>query len=59
MAFDETSIRAAVVEDAAAIAEVHVASWKTTYKRIFPDSVLEGLSVSDRAHFWVPQLGTD
>ena len=36
MMFDERTIRPAVVEDASAIAQVHVESWKTTYKGIFP-----------------------
>src|SRR3989442_5790865 len=45
MMFDERTIRPAVVEDAPAIAQVHVESWKTTYKGIFPESLLDGLSV--------------
>ena len=52
MLFDERSIRPAVVEDAAAIAEVHVESWRTTYKGIFPQSLLDQLSVSDRTRYW-------
>ena len=52
MLFDERSIRPAVVEDAPAIARVHVESWRTTYKGIFPENVLDGLSVSDRTRFW-------
>lgn len=52
MLFDERSIRTAVVEDAPAIAEVHVESWRTTYKGILPQSLLDRLSVSDRARFW-------
>jgi len=35
-----------------AIAQVHVESWKTTYKGIFPESLLDRLSVSDRTRFW-------
>jgi GNAT superfamily N-acetyltransferase len=50
--FDERTIRPAVVEDAPAIALVHVGSWKTTYKGIFPESVLDRLSVADRTRFW-------
>ena len=52
MMFHERTIRPAVVEDAAAIAQVHVESWKTTYKGIFPESLLDRLSVSDRTSFW-------
>ena len=52
MMFDERTIRPAVVEDAPAIAQVHVESWKTTYKGIFPESLLDRLSVSDRTRSW-------
>jgi GNAT superfamily N-acetyltransferase len=41
-----------MVEDAPAIARVHVESWRTTYEGIFPDSLLDGLSVSDRTARW-------
>lgn len=33
-------IRIATIEDAYAIAKVHVDSWKTTYKGIIPDHFL-------------------
>jgi GNAT superfamily N-acetyltransferase len=48
----ERTVRPAVVEDAPAIAQVHVDSWRTTYKGIFPESLLDGLSVSDRTRSW-------
>lgn len=37
-------IRKAAVEDAAAIAKVHVDSWRTTYKGIMPSDYLNSLS---------------
>jgi GNAT superfamily N-acetyltransferase len=46
------TIRPAVVEDAPAIARVHVESWRTTYKGIFPEGLLDQLSVLDRTRFW-------
>lgn len=49
---DERSIRPAVVEDAHAIARVHVESSRTTYKGIFPETLLDRLSVSDRTRLW-------
>jgi len=52
MMFDERTIRPAAVEDAPAIAQVHVESSKTTYKGIFPESLLDRLSISDRTRFW-------
>jgi hypothetical protein len=38
----------AQLSDARAIAEVHVASWKTTYRGIVDDAFLDQLSVHDR-----------
>src|ERR1700733_9854419 len=46
------SIRPAVINDALAIAEVHVESWKSTYRGIFPDALLDGLSVEKRDASW-------
>ena len=45
-------IRAAQPPDAAAIATVHVDSWRTTYKDIVPDDVLAALSYEQRTHMW-------
>jgi GNAT superfamily N-acetyltransferase len=56
MSYGEANVRPAVVTDARAIAEVHVASWKTTYKGIFPDHVLDGLSVNERERLWKETL---
>ena len=52
IAFDESRIRPATVNDARQIAEVHVAAWKTTYQQIFPASVLGALSVDQRETSW-------
>jgi len=52
MPFGESNIRPATVNDARGIAEVHVASWKTTYRDIVPASVLEALSVDKREAGW-------
>lgn len=45
-------IRTATVQDAAAIANVHVESWRTTYKGIVPDDFLARLSSTQRKQFW-------
>ena len=45
-------IRIATVHDAAAIAKVHVESWRTTYKGIVPDDFLAHLSYEQREQFW-------
>ena len=50
------TIRRARVEDAQAIAEVHVASWRTTYKGIMSEEELANLSVERRQLMWEHQL---
>ncbi|WP_246939249.1 GNAT family N-acetyltransferase [Bacillus pinisoli] len=45
-------IRPALVEDANAIAKVHVDSWRTTYKDIVSQSYLDELSVEAREKLW-------
>jgi len=44
------TVRPARPEDAAAIGAVHVASWRSTYAGILPDSYLARLSVVRQAH---------
>jgi GNAT superfamily N-acetyltransferase len=53
------NIRAAAIHDARAIAEVHVESWKSTYRGIFPDQLLDGLSVEARECGWRDLLAGD
>ena len=45
-------IRPAKVEDAPAIARVHVASWQSTYRGMLPDEFLASLSESGYAERW-------
>jgi len=49
-------IRPATPEDARAIAEVHVASWRWAYRDILPADVLDDLSVDARADMWASVL---
>ena len=49
-------IRSATKSDAVQIAEVHVNSWRTTYKGVVPDSYLDHLSVTKRILSWGKQL---
>jgi ribosomal protein S18 acetylase RimI-like enzyme len=44
--------RPAVLTDAAAIAAVHVASWRTTYRGLIPDDYLARLSEADYEERW-------
>jgi len=46
------SIRHARVEDAEAIAAVHVAAWRESYTGLVPAEMLASLSVDERADRW-------
>ena len=50
------TVRRATVADADAIAEVHVASWQSGYHGLLPATLLQGLSVADRAARWRKNL---
>jgi len=41
-------VRTARIEDAHAIAHVHVTAWQTSYRGIVPDDLLDGLSEEQR-----------
>jgi ribosomal protein S18 acetylase RimI-like enzyme len=45
-------IRPAVIGDAPAIARVHVASWRSTYKTLLPGDFLDALSEAGYADRW-------
>ncbi len=49
-------VRRATPEDASAIARVHVDSWRTTYRGIVPDDVLDDLSYERYEEHWDRQL---
>ena len=51
-------IRVANVPDAAAIAKVHVDSWRTTYTGIVPDEYLAQLSYEKQGQGWRDILST-
>ena len=50
-------IRPASIEDAAAIAAVHIASWRAIYRGHMPDSVLDALDLEQRTIQWRQRLG--
>ena len=50
-------VRQAILEDAEAIAKVHVASWQAAYKGLMPDDFLANLSVERRKTQWQQWLG--
>jgi ribosomal protein S18 acetylase RimI-like enzyme len=45
-------IRLGELNDAPAIAQVHVASWRSAYRPLFPESVLAALSIADLEAKW-------
>jgi GNAT superfamily N-acetyltransferase len=45
-------IRQAIMADVAAIARVHVDSWRTTYKGLLPDDYLANLAYEQREALW-------
>lgn len=50
-------VRPAVLDDAAAIARVHVASWRTTYGGLLPDDFLSSLSEESYTDRWRRVMG--
>jgi len=54
-----SEIRVATVQDAGAIARVHVESWQTTYAGIVPEAYLSSLDVVQRESSWQEWLGLD
>ena len=51
-------IREAKLEDAGAIAKVHVDTWRTTYRDIIPESYIAKLSYQKRQERWIEMLST-
>ena len=49
---NDVVIRSATTADAAAIAQVHVTSWKSAYSHVLPASYLDSLDVAERAERW-------
>jgi GNAT superfamily N-acetyltransferase len=50
------TIRPATPDDARALAEVHVASWRAGYRGLIPDDDLAQLSVDEREEMWLTIL---
>lgn len=52
------TIRIATADSVDAIATLHVASWKSAYRGILPDAVLDRLNTDDRIRDWTDWLAT-
>jgi GNAT superfamily N-acetyltransferase len=46
------AIRQARLDDAEGIARAHTASWRTSYRGILPDAVLDRIDIDQRASSW-------
>lgn len=57
--YAEVVLRLAALEDAPAIAAVHVGSWRTTYTGIVAQEYIDALSVDDRTALWERRLRGD
>ena len=53
------TIREATIEDAPAIARVHVDSWHTTYKGIVPQRIIDRFTYEAREGLWRGILGSE
>lgn len=53
---DTVIVREATCDDAAGVARVHVESWRTTYRGIMPDTVLDSLTPEQRLPNWQRRL---
>lgn len=49
-------IRPAEIDDARAIATIHVESWQNAYRDVLPEEGLEALSVEERTQYWKERL---
>ena len=52
MTTPDIRVRAATEDDAARLAEVHIAAWRATYRRVMTDEYLDGLDVGRAASAW-------
>ncbi|WP_131783290.1 GNAT family N-acetyltransferase [Legionella gresilensis] len=52
-------IRFATLDDAKAIAKVHILSWQASYKAFIPKSILQALSVKERTQQWQDLMKQD
>lgn len=50
------SIRRATPDDAAAIAHIHLTTWRSAYRGILPDAYLDALSLHERVQRWEADL---
>ena len=52
----DITIRPATLDDAQAIAQIHMDSWRSTYRGLVSDDFLDGLRLEDRTARWEQRL---
>jgi ribosomal protein S18 acetylase RimI-like enzyme len=52
----DARVRLANPEDAPTIADIHTRSWRSTYRGLVPEVILEGLSVERRTAYWLDAI---
>lgn len=55
---DEVTIRPATTDDAAAIADVHVRSWREAHTGFVPDDYLRSLDGAQRTQHWTQEISS-
>ncbi len=55
----DVAIRPATISDAASIARVHIASWRSAYAGIVPDEYLATMDAEQREFTWRRELGRE
>ncbi len=49
-------IRPACAQDVTNLAKVHLVSWRTAYRNILPDDVIDGVTLDEFEHAWYDHL---
>ena len=50
------AVRQALSADAARIAEIHIASWQTAFRRIMPENLLDHQNLEERRAEWLTNM---
>ncbi len=54
----DARVRLATADDATAIADIHIRSWRATYRGLVPDAFLDGLAMERRIAGWRETIGS-
>lgn len=54
-----SNIRTATLDDAEAIAQIHICSWQKMYRDFIPEIILQNLSLKERTQQWRDLIGQE